>query len=137
MKTRTAVSEVRRDVADTHTMVTEIYQNLLKPHGDGDHQKQAASRESRTGDRGDSRPVEMNGLHTILSGSSISVLVHWSLRVFYQAPDGVILLAEYHGHWTHFRHQDTANAVLFTPLTSVTWRAEKEVSASPHLECAS
>jgi len=107
-------------VVDTQTMVTEIHQNLLKFREDGDRQKQPVS-----------RPVEIHGLHTVLPGGSISALVHWSIRIFYQAPDGIILRAEYNGQWTHFRHQDITNAVLFTPLASVTWRAEKEVSASP------
>ena len=133
MKTRNIVSEVQRDILDTHSIVTEIHQNLMKIRENNDHQ----SRPATPGFKPGGEPVAINNYHNIIPRSGISGVVHWSIRIFYQGPSGIIFRAEYsNGLWSHFRHPHVVDALPSTPLACITWMGEKEVSELPHFQCA-
>ena len=76
-------------------------------------------------------PIVLDGMHTITPWSDISVVTSrlWSLRVFYQMPDGAIVQSTHvDGKWTAIHDQPVTRAVNFSPLASITWNNGKEVS---------
>ena len=80
-------------------------------------------------------PITIDGAHSAIPWSGISAATsgNWLLRVFHQTPSGAIIQTVWHSRWTRtHRDQPLVNAVLFTPLASITWNNGTEVSGFRH-----